>query len=239
MKMIQNILRKEKVKTWNQLKGSKFFRCCCLFIILFFFDCLPDSQSSENNLFLSLLSLPKNQGIILRNDKSIAKSKTTRKYGWVTFTSQVTGKKIQADPERPDGWLRVNASSNTDFATFTLYQDGKDPDCIKGGPIRVEPTAYRNYYWNWWLGGGAGNYAYYPKYKDGSNKLQIYVLKVSGCLESGDRVLFSDYDTITQDDYFVIDWDGGSWNEYLFLWYKFPKVQRGYFYVQLNEGPEE
>ncbi|EMG23215.1 hypothetical protein LEP1GSC150_3020 [Leptospira interrogans serovar Copenhageni str. LT2050] len=58
-----------------------------------FFDCLPDSQSSENNLFLSLLSLPKNQGIILRNDKSIAKSKTTRKYGWVTFTSQVTGKK--------------------------------------------------------------------------------------------------------------------------------------------------
>ncbi|WP_085986213.1 sphingomyelinase [Leptospira noguchii] len=239
MKMIQNILRKKEAKKWNQLINSKLFRVYYLFIFLFLFDCLPDPQSSENNLFLSLLSLPKEQSIKLTNNKSTEKSKTTRKYGWVTFTSQVTGKKIQADPERPDGWLKVDASSNADFTTFTLYQDGGDPNCIQSGPIRVEPTAYRNYYWNWWLGGGAGNYAYYPKYKDGSNKLNLYVLKVSNCLESGDRVLFSDYDIITQDDYFVIDWDGGSWNEYLFLWKKFPRIERAYFYVQLNEGPEE
>lgn len=91
--MIQNILRKKKSEKWNQLKNSKFFRGYYLFVFLFLFDCLPDPQSSENNLFLSLLSLSKDQSITLTNDKSTGKSKATRKYGWVTFTSQVTGKK--------------------------------------------------------------------------------------------------------------------------------------------------
>ncbi len=229
-----SIFQKKKIK---RLKNSKIFtRCYCVCLFLFL-NCLPEQQSHENNLLLSLLSNDHIFGLV--KDKSAKQTKPNQKYFSVTLISQSNGKKVQADLNQPNGWLKVSAENDTKFTKFNLYQDGGDPNCIRSGHIRIEPTAYPNYYWNWWLGGGAGNYAYYPKYKDGSNKLNLYVLKVSNCLESGDRVLFSDYDIITQDDYFVIDWDGGSWNEYLFLWKKFPRIERAYFYVQLNEGPEE
>lgn len=165
----------------------------------------------------------------LANDKSTRKARPKRKYDGVTFISVATGKRIQANPNRPNGWLRVNASKDTYFTRFNLYQDGGDPNCIKSGRIRVETSADPKYYWNWWAGGGGGNYAYYPKYNDGSNRLTILVLS-GGCLKSGDKVAFGDHDTLGYGyDYYITNWGKGSWSEYLFLWTKVP----------LNPGPRE
>lgn len=200
-----------------------------LFPFIIFLNCLPDRQLSENNLFLSLLSLPNDQNMELANDKSTRKARPKRKYDGVTFISVATGKRIQANPNRPNGWLRVNASKDTYFTRFNLYQDGGDPNCIKSGRIRVETSADPKYYWNWWAGGGGGNYAYYPKYNDGSNRLTILVLS-GGCLKSGDKVAFGDHDTLGYGyDYYITNWGKGSWSEYLFLWTKVP----------LNPGPRE
>lgn len=227
MKKIRKIFRKEKAKKSNELKVLKYFGGC--FLLLFFLNCLPDRQLSENNLFLSLLSLPNDQNMELANDKSTRKARPKRKYDGVTFISVATGKRIQANPNRPNGWLRVNASKDTYFTRFNLYQDGGDPNCIKSGRIRVETSADPKYYWNWWAGGGGGNYAYYPKYNDGSNRLTILVLG-GGCLKSGDRVAFGDHDTLGYGyDYYITNWGKGSWSEYLFLWTKVP----------LNPGPRE
>lgn len=232
MKMIQKIFRKEKKKKQNKFKISKFFGGYCVLLLLFFFNCLPDQQSHEDNLLLSLLSLPNDQSLELQQDRSMRKAKPRprpkRKYDGVTFVSYATGKRIQANSKAPKGWLKVDASRDTYFTRFNLYQDGGDPNCIKSGRIRVETSANPKYYWNWWLRGGGGNYAYYPKYNDGSKRLGILVLS-GGCLESGGKVAFEDHDIITNThDYYITVWKGGSWNEYLFLWGK-----------TINPGPRE
>ncbi|MDL5246345.1 MULTISPECIES: hypothetical protein [Leptospira] len=232
MKMIQKILRKEKKKKTNQFKISKYFGGFCLLLFLFLFNCLPDQQSSENNLLLALLALPNDQSLELPSDKSMRKAKPQprpkRKYDGVTFISDATGKRIQANSKTPNGWLKVDAVRDTYFTRFNLYQDGGDPNCIESGRIRVETSANPKYYWNWWAGGGGGNYAYYPKYNDGSNRLVIFVIN-GGCLKSGSKVSFSDHDTLGAGyDYSITNWKGGSWNEYLFLWTK-----------SLNPGPRE
>ncbi|WP_244894506.1 sphingomyelinase C, partial [Leptospira alexanderi] len=216
----------------------------CVLLFLFLFNCLPDQQSPENNLLLSLLSLPNDQSLELANDKSMRKAKPQlrpkRKYDGVTFISDATGKRIQANSRTPNGWLKVDAVQDTYFTRFNLYQDGGDPNCIESGHIRVETSANPKYYWNWWAGGGGGNYAYYPKYNDGSKILTILIIG-EGCLKSGSKVAFLDYDTFSSGHYYYItNWNGGSWNEYLFLWGKtFYPGPRETFTVILSTTPPE
>ncbi|AXR69801.1 sphingomyelinase [Leptospira mayottensis] len=232
MKMMQKIFQKEKAKRQNKSKISKYSGGYCVLLLLFFLNCMPNQQLSENSLLLSLLSLPNDPSIEVEKDRSMRKAepkaRPKRKYDGVTFISNATGKRIQANSKTPNGWLKVDASRDTYFTRFNLYQDGGDPNCIKSGRIRVETSANPKYYWNWWAGGGGGNYAYYPKYNDGSNRLVILVIS-GGCLKSGGKVAFGDHDTFGAGyDYYITNWNGGSWNEYLFLWV-----------WTLNPGPRE
>ncbi|EMO73798.1 hypothetical protein LEP1GSC127_1495 [Leptospira kirschneri str. 200801925] len=110
-------------------------------------------------------------------------------------------------------------------------------DCLKSGYTRIEPSYYLNYYWNWWLGGGGGNYAYYPKFNDASNNLQIHVIDEEECIKDGSRIVFKDYDGNTLDYYYLTIWDGGNWNGYLYLWNKTYNL-RETFKVRLNTKPE-
>ncbi|MCH1913865.1 sphingomyelinase C [Leptospira noguchii] len=234
MKIVQKFFQKEKYNGSNRFKNLKILIIYWVFI---FSNCLPDQYSSESNLLHSLLLFPEDyQKIKLLKDRSVKKSKVKRKYDRVTLTSAATGKKVQANSKKPNGWLKVNGLSDTEFTKFNLYQEG-DPNCITEGLIQIEPSAYPNYYWNWWLG-GVGNYAYYPKYNDGSNALEIWLLQ-EGCLKSGDRVIFRDYDTIYNKYYFLTNWQGGTWNEYIFLWKEHLTSTREIFFVDFSTELEE
>uniref|UniRef100_UPI001F3619DB hypothetical protein n=1 Tax=Leptospira noguchii TaxID=28182 RepID=UPI001F3619DB len=107
----------------------------------------------------------------------------------------------------------------------------------KSGYTRIEPSSYLNYYWNWWLGGGGGNYAYYPKFNDASNNLQIHIIDEEECIRDGSRIVFKDYDENTLDYYYLTVWDGGNWDGYLYLWNKTYNL-RETFRVRLNTQPE-
>ncbi|PJZ71007.1 sphingomyelin phosphodiesterase [Leptospira perolatii] len=161
-------------------------------------------------------------GFVYANVNTPTASAHKRSYDNVSFTSVATGKKIQADPSTSNGWLKVSAASESPFTRFNLLRESdpdSNPSCLTSGVIRIEPANYFNYFWNWWLGGGGGNYAYYPKSNDGSDRLEILNLD-GGCLQDGSRVAFKDYDTFWRKYHYLTVWDGGSWNEYLYLWMK-------------------
>ncbi|WP_061227210.1 sphingomyelin phosphodiesterase-like hemolysin SphH [Leptospira interrogans] len=179
-------------------------------------------------------------GFTYADSNTPTQSAHRRKYDQVSFESMSTGKKIQADPKQANGWLQVNASDETEFTKFNLLQEAdpkSDTNCLKSGYTRIEPSYYLNYYWNWWLGGGKGNYAYYPKFNDASNNLQIHVLDEEECIKDGSRIVFKDYDGATLDYYYLTIWDGGNWDGYLYLWNKTYNL-RETFKVRLNTKPE-
>ncbi len=179
-------------------------------------------------------------GFTYADSNTPTQSAHRRNYDQVSFESVATGKKIQADPKQANGWLQVNTSDETEFTKFNLLQED-DPksntNCLKSGYTRIEPSTYLNYYWNWWLGGGGGNYAYYPKFNDASNNLQIHIIDEEECIRDGSRIVFKDYDENTLDYYYLTVWDGGNWDGYLYLWNKTYNL-RETFRVRLNTQPE-
>ncbi|KXZ24531.1 phosphodiesterase [Leptospira santarosai] len=170
------------------------------------------------------------------------KSGHRRKYDQVSLIAKYTRKAVQADHNRPDGWLKADGSveeKETEFTKFNLLQE-YDPDsdtfCMLSGRVRIESSQYLNYFWTWWLQGGGGNYAYYPKFNDGSKLLEMVVTK-QGCLEDGDSVVFKDFDTYGKYYYFLVVWDRGSWKDYIYLWYESAQPY-SFFDVKLNTSPE-
>lgn len=178
-------------------------------------------------------------GFIYADSSTPTKSGRKRKYDRVSFVSAATGKRIQASSKKSNAWLKVNATTETDLTKFNLVQTNdpdSNPSCMKSGPIRVESSHSLNYFWNWWLGGGKGNYAYYSKFNDGSNRIQIINLD-GGCLRDGSRVAFKDYDTVSKGRYFLTVWEGGKWDKYFYLW-KDEIGPRETFYLKLDSSPE-
>ncbi|WP_061235238.1 sphingomyelin phosphodiesterase [Leptospira weilii] len=178
-------------------------------------------------------------GFIYADSSTPTKSGRKRKYDRVSFVSAATGRRIQASSKKSNAWLKVNATTETDLTKFNLVQTNdpdSNPSCMKSGPIRVESSHSLNYFWNWWLGGGKGNYAYYSKFNDGSNRIQIINLD-GGCLRDGSRIAFKDYDTISKRRYFLTAWEGGKWDKYFYLW-KDELGPRETFYLKLDSSPE-
>ncbi|EMO54137.1 sphingomyelin phosphodiesterase [Leptospira noguchii] len=172
-------------------------------------------------------------GFVYADSSTPTKSGHKRKYDQVSFQSASNGKFIQADPNRKDGWVKADTKIKTDFTKFNLLQKGNpNQSCLKSGPIRVEPTHSLNYFWNWWLGGGSGNYGYYPKFNDPSKRLEILVLGEK-CLENGSKIVFKDYDTDSGGFYHLTAWNKGNWKEHLYLW-SHSINEKEIFYVQLN-----
>ena len=88
------------------------------------------------------------------------------------------------------------------------------------------------------LGGGGGNYAYYPKAGDSSNQLRIELPnKPDGCLADGDLVRLLDRDTVRGSDYYLLRWPSGSWKDHLYLWTGNP-AEAEQFRVQLKQPAE-
>ncbi|WP_061233649.1 sphingomyelin phosphodiesterase [Leptospira noguchii] len=156
-------------------------------------------------------------------------------------------RRIQASPKRPDGWLIAEENSNyyqgqltmLKFSKFNLLQEGdldSNPDCISGrGKIRIEPSEYLNYFWTYWLRGGGGNYAYYPKFNYGSKSLEIEV-PFDRCLES-EIFWLRDYDMISNDYYYLESWRMGRWMHHIYLWDKVAH-DASKFRVVLDRTPE-
>ncbi|MDI7223813.1 sphingomyelin phosphodiesterase [Leptospira santarosai] len=181
-------------------------------------------------------------GFVYADSTTPTKSGHKRKYDQVSFVSLSTGKRIQADSKKPNGWLKADTTTETEFTKFNLVQPSdpnSNPFCMESGYVRIEPSAYLNYFWNWWysggFAGGNGNYAYYPKFDDGSNRIQIINLD-GGCLQDGSKITFKDYNTIlAQQQYFTV-WKEGPWNQYLFLWSS-RVVNETMFYLKLDSAP--
>ncbi|WP_081385962.1 sphingomyelin phosphodiesterase [Leptospira santarosai] len=179
-------------------------------------------------------------GFVYADSSTPTKSGRKRKYDRVSFVSAATGRRIQADSQKSNAWLKADAVTETDLTKFNLIQStdpNSNPSCMKSGLVRIESSQYLNYFWNWWLGGGEGNYAYYPKFNDGSNRIQIINLD-GGCLRDGSRIAFKDYDTVSKEQYFLTVWEGGNWDKYLYLWRGVVGLKET-FYLKLDSSPEK
>ncbi|OLY65470.1 sphingomyelin phosphodiesterase [Leptospira santarosai serovar Grippotyphosa] len=179
-------------------------------------------------------------GFVYADSSTPTKSGHKRKYDRVSFVSAANGRRIQADSQKSNAWLKADAATETDLTKFNLIQStdpNSNPSCMKSGLVRIEPSQSLNYFWNWWLGGGEGNYAYYPKFNDGSNHLQIINLD-GGCLRDGSRIAFKDYDTVSREQYFLTVWEGGDWDKYLYLW-RGGIGRKETFYLKLDSSPEK
>ena len=143
-------------------------------------------------------------------------------YQGVQFQNKANGKYIRIDANDSNGWLTVKGEAN-DPATV-MNMDNWYPKnrafCIRHDDwIQVQGAQRAGSYWNWWLGGGGGNYAYFTKPDNASNKLRIRILNDDGdCLKDGDQIAFVDRSTVNGVDYFLQRWPSGSWQDYLYLW---------------------
>ncbi|ULH29460.1 sphingomyelin phosphodiesterase [Leptospira weilii] len=181
-------------------------------------------------------------GFVYADSTTPTKSGHRRKYDQVSLVSAATGKRIQANSQKPNGWLKADTTTETKFTQFNLVQPSdpnSNPFCMESGYVQVEPSVYLNYFWNWWysggFSGGNGNYGYYPKFDDGSNRLQIINLD-GGCLQDGSRITFKDYNTILAKHQYLTVWREGTWNQYLFLWNNGVTMETT-FYLRLNSAP--
>ncbi len=181
-------------------------------------------------------------GFVYADSTTPTKSGHKRKYDQVSFVSLSRGTRIQADSKKPNGWLKADATTETEFTKFNLVQPSdpnSNPFCMESGYVRIEPSAYLNYFWNWWysggFAGGNGNYAYYPKFDNGSNRIQIINLD-GGCLQDGSKITFKDYNTILAQQQYLTVWNEGPWNRYLFLWSS-RVVNETMFYLKLDSAP--
>ncbi|WP_081605017.1 sphingomyelin phosphodiesterase [Leptospira alstonii] len=178
-------------------------------------------------------------GFVYADVSTPTRSGHRRKYDQVSFVSAATGKRIQANSDRPNGWLKADTTEETDLAKFNLLQEGdpdSNPSCITGGFVRIESSFYLNYFWSWWFGGGNANYAYYPGFNNGSNRLEIVNI-LGGCLGDGSRIAFKDYNTALAKYYYLTVWNTGNWSEHIFLWMR-SVSPRETFYLRLNSTPE-
>ena len=159
------------------------------------------------------------------------------RYGQVTLRSQSNGKTLRAGASKANDWLRVTGDGSEAESLFSLRNWHYPVSfCIRSGDyLEIESVRHRGHWLNWWLGGGGGNYAYYPKAGDSSNQLRIELPgKPSGCLADGDLVRLLDRDTVRGSDYYLLRWTSGSWKDHLYLWTSNP-AEAEQFRVQLKQ----
>ncbi|WP_420591814.1 sphingomyelin phosphodiesterase [Bacterioplanoides sp.] len=163
-------------------------------------------------------------------------------YSQVRFRNEANGAYIKIDTGDSSGWMTINGSANDPATSFNL--DNWFPKnrafCIRNDDfVQVQGNARAGSYWNWWLGGGSGNYAYYTKNNDASNKLRIRILNDDGdCLKNGDKVAFVDRSTVNGTDYYVQRWPSGSWKDYMFMWSGSVGANET-FTVEMGEGQKQ
>lgn len=145
-----------------------------------------------------------------------------RPYQAVQFQNKANGKFVRIDPADTNGWITVKGDASDPATIMNLdnWFPKNQAFCIRHDDwIQVQGAQRSESYWNWWLGGGAGNYAYFTKPNNASNKLRIRILNDDGdCLKNGDQIAFVDRSTVNGVDYFLQRWPNGTWQDYLYLW---------------------
>lgn len=165
---------------------------------------------------------------------------TANRYGQVTLRSQSNGKTLRTSASKANDWLRVTGDGGEPESLFSLRNWHYPVSfCIRSGDyLEIESVRHPGHWLNWWLGGGGGNYAYYPKAGDSSNQLRIELPnKPNGCLADGDLVRLLDRDTVRGSDYYLLRWPSGSWKDHLYLWTGNP-AEAEQFRVQLKQPAE-
>lgn len=143
------------------------------------------------------------------------------RYGNVAIESAANGKALRAGGSAT-AWITATGSTGQAESRWQV-RNFYSPltACLQHGDlIEVESRKYPGHLWNWWLGGGGGNYAYYPKSGDSSNRLRVENLSrpAGECAQDGDTVAFRDTSTVSGSDYYLRRWDSGSWANHLYLW---------------------
>ena len=143
-------------------------------------------------------------------------------YQGIQFQNKANGKYIRIDASDTKGWITVKGEAN-DPAT-KMNMDNWYPKnrafCIRHDDwVQVQGEQRAGSYWNWWLGAGGGNYAYFTNPDNASNKLRVRILNDDGdCLKDGDQIAFVDRSTVNGVDYFLQRWPSGTWQDHLYLW---------------------
>lgn len=142
-------------------------------------------------------------------------------FSQLTLRNKGNNKLIKVNPNNATDWMTINGTAVNSETQFNISNwHPKNAFCLRSGDwVQIESNRHQNHYWNWWLGGGNGNFAYYPKSGDATNKLRLLIQNDhGGCLKSGDEVVFMDRDTRSGSDYYLTRWASGSWTDYLFMW---------------------
>ena len=144
-------------------------------------------------------------------------------YQAVQFQNKANGQFIKIDANDNDGWLTVKGDASDPATVMNLdnWYPKNRAFCIRNDDwIQVQGAQRTGSYWNWYMGGGGGNYAFFTNQDNASNKLRIRILNDNNgdCLKNGDQVAFVDRSTVNGVDYFLQSWPSGSWQDHLYLW---------------------
>ncbi|MES2818111.1 MAG: sphingomyelin phosphodiesterase [Pseudomonadota bacterium] len=143
------------------------------------------------------------------------------RYAEVVLQSASTGKTLRTSASQANGWVTVTGTGGELESLFSLRNWYYPISfCLRSGDyLEIESQRHKGYLLNWWLGGGGGNYAYYPKAGNGSNQLRLFLPNDhGGCVKDGDEVIFLDRDTLSGRDYYLQRWPSGNWQDHLYLW---------------------
>ena len=145
-------------------------------------------------------------------------------YNNIRIRSNATNQYVTLDPNDNDGWLAATGTASSDTTSMKMdnWYPTENAFCIKSNDyVSIQGNTRDDYYWNWWAQNLTGQYGYYSKYNDPSNRLRVRILNDDGdCLKHGDQVAFIDGNTLTAGipDYALTVWPTGSWKNYIFLW---------------------
>lgn len=143
-------------------------------------------------------------------------------YANVSIESIANGKALRAGSSAT-AYLTATGSTGDSTARWNL-RDWYYPvtSCVQSGDyIEIASRHYGGYWWNWYLNPfSGGNYAYYPKQGDSSDRLRLVNLSRAAdqCLQDGDIVAFRDRNTTNGADYYLKRWPSGSWANHVYLW---------------------
>lgn len=151
-------------------------------------------------------------------------------YRQIGLQSLSNGQWLQA-ANTNDGWLKTGPNSQA--AQFNLSNNFamRDNGCLRDGDyLRVERADRPGWFWTWWGGLGANQYAYYTVQGalNASTELRLQIHnRPDGCLQDGDLVSFKDW--ARQGDYYLTVWNGGTHDGKLYLWQ--PSVGSGESFI--------
>jgi sphingomyelin phosphodiesterase len=186
-------------------------------------DVISTNWEIGNNRFQELSDHYPISAFSYANDATLTESfrAVNNPYQGVQFQNKGNGKFVRIDVNDNRGWLTIKGELSDSATVMNLdnWYPNNRAFCIRHDDwIQVQGAQRTGSYWNWWLGAGGGNYAFFTNPDNASNKLRLRILNDDGdCLKDGDQITFVDRNTLDGKDYYLQRWSSGSWQDYLYL----------------------